>query len=168
MNDYIKVGKIVNTHGVRGCVKCIPLTDELDRFDELKSIFTEKDNVKRKILNVWYKKSMVYLELEGINSMDDALKFKDTYISIQASELKKLPEDTYYIFQLEGLEVYSTEGEYIGKMSTVFQTGANDVYEVKNNSKTFLIPAIKDVIKEVNINDNKVIINVIEGLLEWK
>lgn len=167
MKDYIKVGKIVNTHGVRGCVKCIPLTDDLERFDELEYVYTEKDDQKRQIKDVWSKKGSVYLTLEGIDDMNIAENFRDTYISILEDQLRVLPEDTYYLFDLEGLDVYSTENVYIGKISTIYQTGANDVYEVKSNNKTYLIPAIKDVVKDVNIENKKVIINVIEGLLEW-
>lgn len=168
MKDYIKVGKIVNTHGVKGCMKVLALTDDLERFDELDYVYTEIDNKKRKIESVWYRKGMVYLELEGINNMDDAIKLKESFISIEENQLKELPKDTYYIFELEGLEVYSTEGEYIGKIKEVFQTGANDVYEVKNKTNTYYIPAIKDVVKQINLEDKKVIINVIEGLLEWE
>lgn len=166
MKDYIKVGKIVNTHGVKGCMKVLALTDDLERFDELDYVYTEIDNKKRKVKDVWYRKGMVYLELEGISNMDDAIKLKESFVSIEENQLKELPQDTYYIFELEGLEVYSAEGEYIGKIKEVFQTGANDVYEVKNKTNTYYIPAIKDVVKEVNIKDKKVIINVIEGLLE--
>lgn len=168
MKDYIKVGKIVNTHGVKGCMKVLALTDDLERFDELDYVYTEIDNKKRKIESVWYRKGMVYLELEGINNMDDAIKLKESFISIEENQLKELPKDTYYIFELEGLEVYSTEGEYIGKIKEVFQTGANDVYEVKNKTNTYYIPAIKDVVKQINLEDKKVIIKVIEGLLEWE
>lgn len=166
MKDYIRVGKIVNTHGVRGCVKCIPLTDDLERFDELEYVYTEKDHQKRQIRNSWSKKGSIYLTLEGIDDMNAAETFRDTYISILEDQLRVLPEDTYYIFDLEGMDVYSTEDEYIGILSTVFQTGANDVYEVKNNNKTYLLPAIKDVIKDVDVENKKIIINVIEGLLE--
>lgn len=165
--DYIKVGKIVNTHGVKGSVKCIPMTDDLERFEELKYVYTEKDDIKRIISDVWFQKGMVYLKLENIDDMNTAETFKDTYISILEDQLRVLPQDSYYLFDLEGMDVYSTDDDYIGKISDVFQTGANDVYEVKNNNKSYLIPAIKDVVKLVNVQDKKMIINVIEGLLEW-
>lgn len=167
MKDYIKVGKIVNTHGVKGCIKCLPLTDDLERFDELEYVYTEKDSIRRKILDVWYRKNMVYMMLENINDMNTAESFKDTFISILEDQLRELPEDSYYLFDLEGIKVYSSENEYIGIVNTVYQTGANDVYEIINDNKTFLIPAVKEVIKEVNIKDKKMVINVIEGLLEW-
>ncbi|MGD9567427.1 MAG: ribosome maturation factor RimM [Sedimentibacter sp.] len=166
MKEYIKVGKIVNTHGIKGCMKCLPLTDDMERFEELEYVYTEKDNVKRKISDVWFRKGMVYIMLENINDMDTANSFKNTFISIFENQLKELPEDSYYLFDLEGMEVYSTDGEYLGKINVIYQTGANDVYEIVNKNKSFLIPAVKDVVKEVNKENKKMIINVIEGLLE--
>ena len=166
MKDYIKVGKIVNTHGVKGYIKCVPMTDDMERFDELEYVYTEKDDIKRKIKDVFYKKGTVCMNLEGIEDMNAAESLRNTYISILEDQLRELPDDTYYLFELEGMEVYSTADVYIGKISTIYQTGANDVYEVKNKDKTFLIPAVKEVVKHVNIKDRKIVINVIEGLLE--
>ena len=166
MKDYIKVGKIINTHGVRGYVKCMPMTDEPERFEELEYVYTEKDGIKRIIDHVWYQKGMVYLKLEGIDDMETAETFKDSYISILEDQLRKLPHDSYYLFDLDGMDVYSSSGEYLGEISEIYQTGANDVYEVKNNKSSFLIPAIKDVVKSVNVQDKKMIIELIEGLLE--
>lgn len=166
MKEYIKVGKIVNTHGVKGCLKCIPLTDDMERFDELEYVYTEKDNKKRKIKNVWYRKGLVYLELEDINDMDAAESLRNTFISIYEDQLRELPEGSYYLFDLEGIEVYSDLGEYIGKISEIYQTGANDVYEVVDKNKSYLIPAVKEVVKEVSVKEKKMVIHVIEGLLE--
>jgi 16S rRNA processing protein RimM len=166
MKDYIKVGKIVNTHGVKGCIKCVPFTDDLERFDDLEYVYTEKDDIKRRIKDVWYRKGTVYLTLGNIDDMNTAETFKNTYISIFEDQLRELPEGTYYLFELEGMKVYSLEGEYIGEISEIYQPGANDVYEIKNNNKTYLIPAVKEIVKEVNMKDRKIIINVIEGLLE--
>jgi 16S rRNA processing protein RimM len=164
--DYIKVGKIVNTHGIKGYVKCIPMTDDLERFRDLKYVYTEKDDTKRTIDDVWDQKGMVYLKLKGIDDMGTAEKFKDTYISILKDQLRQLPEDSYYLFDLEGMDVYSSEGDHMGKISQIYQTAANDVYGVKDKKRTFLIPAIKDVVKSVNIQEKKMVIDVIEGLLE--
>jgi 16S rRNA processing protein RimM len=166
MKEYIKIGKIVNTHGIKGCMKCLPLTDDTERFDELEYVYTEKDNIKRKIIDVWYRKNMVYFMLENINDMDTAESFRDTFVSIFDDQLRELPNNSYYLFDLEGMEVFTVEDVYLGKINVVYQTGANDVYEIVNNKKSFLIPAIKDVVKEVDIKNKKMVINVIEGLLE--
>jgi 16S rRNA processing protein RimM len=136
------------------------------RFRDLKYVYTEKDDTKRTIDDVWDQKGMVYLKLKGIDDMGTAEKFKDTYISILKDQLRQLPEDSYYLFDLEGMDVYSSEGDHMGKISQIYQTAANDVYEVKDKKRTFLIPAIKDVVKSVNIQEKKMVIDVIEGLLE--
>ncbi|WP_312698831.1 ribosome maturation factor RimM [Sedimentibacter sp.] len=166
MNDYIKVGKIVNTHGIKGYLKCVPLTDDMERFEELKYIYTEKDNKKRRLRDVWYRNNIVYILLEDINDMSTAETFRDSYISILEDQLRELPEDSYYIFDLEDMEVYSEDGEYLGKIKEIYQTGANDVYEITNENKSFLIPAVKDVVKKVDVENKRMVINVIEGLLE--
>lgn len=166
MNDYIKVGKIVNTHGVKGYIKCVSLTDDLERFEELKYVYTEKDGMKRKLLDVWFRGNMVYILLENITDLNTAETFKDSYISILEDQLRNLPDDSYYLFDLEGMNVYADSGEFLGTIKDIFQTGANDVYEITNNNKSFLIPAVKEVIKDVDIKNKKMIINVIEGLLE--
>lgn len=166
MNDYIKVGKIVNTHGIKGYLKCVPLTDDMERFEELKYIYTEKDNKKRRLKDVWYRNNIVYILLEDINDMSTAETFRDSYISILEDQLRELPEDSYYIFDLEDMEVYSEDGEYLGKIKEIYQTGANDVYEITNENKSFLIPAVKDVVKKVDVENKRMVINVIEGLLE--
>ena len=166
MKEYIKVGKIVNTHGVKGYLKCVPLTDDMGRFEELKYIYTEKDSTKRSIIDVWYRNNMVYILLENINDMNTAETFRDSYISILEDQLRELPEDSYYLFDLEGMDVFSSEGEHLGKIDIVYQTGANDVYEIVNGNKSFLIPAVKEVVKEVDIKNKKMVINIIEGLLE--
>ncbi|HCX62510.1 ribosome maturation factor RimM [Sedimentibacter sp.] len=166
MNDYIKVGKIVNTHGVKGYLKCLPLTDDMERFEELKYVYTEKDNTKRKLKDVWYRNNMVYILLENINDMSTAETFRDSYISILEDQLRELPEDSYYLFDLVEMEVYSDDGEYLGKIKEIYQTGANDVYEITNKNKSFLIPAVKEVVKKVDVENKKMVINVIEGLLE--
>lgn len=166
MNDYIKVGKIVNTHGIKGYLKCVPLTDDMERFEELKYIYTEKDNKKRRLKDVWYRNNIVYILLEDINDMSTAETFRDSYISILEDQLRELPEDSYYIFDLEDMEVYSEDGEYLGKIKEIHQTGANDVYEITNENKSFLIPAVKEVVKKVDVENKRMVINVIEGLLE--
>ena len=111
-------------------MKCIPMTDDLERFRDLKYVYTEKDDTKRTIDDVWDQKGMVYLKLKGIDDMGTAEKFKDTYISILKDQLRQLPEDSYYLFDLEGMDVYSSEGDHMGKISQIYQTAANDVYAV--------------------------------------
>lgn len=168
MVEYLKIGQIINAHGVKGEVKVYPLTDNLKRFSKLKSIFMmhrgEYQNVE--ITSVKYLKEFVILKLVGTDSMDDALILKNQYIFIDREHAVKLPKDTYFISDLIGVEVVTDKGVNLGKITSVFPTGSNDVYEVKaENGKTVLLPAIGQVILDVDIENKKMLVNLIEGLL---
>lgn len=164
--EYIQVGKIVNTHGIRGDVKVLPLTDDKKRFEELKFIFVGDDKLKLEISKVGYVKGNVLLKFKNYDNINDVEKFKNTTVWIDEKDKVKLPKNSYFIHDIIGLEVYLIDGTYLGKVKDILQPGANDVYVVKNEGKEYLIPAIKDVVKEVNIDGNKIIIEPLEGLLE--
>ena len=108
---------------------------------------------------------MVLLKIKGINDMNQAEKCKGLYLKIHRKDAIKLPKDTYFIADLLGLEVYTDEGELLGKVDDIFPTGANDVYVVKNElGKQILLPSIPEVIKEIDLEKGKVIVHLIEGL----
>lgn len=164
MIDFIKVGKIVNTHGIKGELKILPLTDDMTRFEDLEYVYVEKQKIE--IEDVWYKKNFVMLKFKGFDNINDVLCFKGKYVYVDKENAIELPEDTYFIFQIIGLNVYLKNGKFLGEIKDVIQTGSNDVYVVKNDNREYLIPAIKEVIKEINLDDKKVIINPLEGMIE--
>ena len=140
--EYIEIGQIVNTNGLKGVVKVNPFTDDISKFEDLKYVYIQlKNELKKvKIEQVRYNKNQVLLKLEGRNF----------YLKTEKESQEDLGEDTYYIVDLIGLDVYSDKNEYLGKIEDVFPTGSNDVYVVKDNlGKQILIPAIADVVKEV-------------------
>jgi 16S rRNA processing protein RimM len=165
MDDRIKIGQIVNTHGIKGEVKCISLTDDIERFDDLEYIYIGNSTKKTFLENVRYAKNMIYIRFKGINTINEVEKYKGQYIEIDDSQKMKLPEDTYYLFDLIGLKVYDEEEHYLGEITNIYQTGANDVYELNGNVNQ-LIPAVKKIVKYINIKEKKMIINKIEGLLD--
>lgn len=168
MLDYLKVGQIINTHGIRGEIKVFPLTDDIKRFGKLKAVYLkEADEYKAyKLDGVKYHKNLVIVKLEGVNSMNEAVKLVDSYLYVNRENAVKLTDDTYFIADLIGMDVYTIKGENLGSIINVFTTGSNDVYEVKkHDGKTFLIPAIKDVVKEVDIEKGNMSIELLEGLL---
>ena len=168
MQKYFEVGQIVNTFGVMGFVKVKPFTDDLERFEELKKVYIcKKDNMEEvNILEVKYHKNMVLLKLEGIDNMTDAEKLKGLYLKIDRKDAKKLPEGTYFIADLIGLDVFSDEGKLLGKVDDIYSTGANDIYVVKDElGKQLLLPSIPDVIKEVDLENEKIIVHLIKGLV---
>lgn len=167
--EYIEIGQIVNTNGLKGVVKVNPFTDDISKFEDLKYVYIQlKSELKKvKIEQVRYNKNQVLIKLEGIDSIEEAEKYRNFYLKTEKESQEDLGEDTYYIVDLIGLDVYSDKNEYLGKIEDVFPTGSNDVYVVKDNlGKQILIPAIADVVKEVDLKNKKMIINLIPGLIQ--
>lgn len=168
MIDYLKVGQITNAHGVKGEVKVYPLTDNIKRFSKLEFVFfkSNEEYKKKMIQNVKYQNNFVIIKLEGVESMDDALRLKNEYIYVDREHAVKLPKDSYFISDLIDMEVTTVNGDYLGRIISVFPTGSNDVYEIKSDDgKPVLIPAIKDVIIEVDVDNKKMKVKLLEGLI---
>ena len=168
MQEYLEVGQIVNTNGLKGLIKINPFTDDITRFERLKTILVEhkKELLEFEIESVRYQKKQVLLKLKGIDTIEEAEKYREDYLKIKRNKEEKLPEDTYYIVDLIGLDIYTEGGELLGKLDDVFSTGSNDVYVVKNSEgKQILLPAISDVIKNIDLEQKKIVVNLIEGLL---
>lgn len=118
------------------------------------------------IEEVKYQKNMVLVKFKGIETVEEAQKLRNCYVEIDRKDAIPLDEDTYFIADLIGLEVYSDEGNLLGKVDDIFNTGSNDIYVVKDEiGKQILLPAIKDVIKDVNITEKKITVHLLEGLV---
>lgn len=168
MEEYLEIGQIVNTNGLRGFLKVKPLTDDITRFEDLEKVFVQKSKelIEFKIQDVKYVKNMVLLKLEGIDDINEAERYKNFYIKINREDAVELEEDSYFIVDIIGSEVYTDKNELLGKVSDVFPTGSNDVYTVKTlEGKEILIPAIEDVVKDVDIKNKKIIVHLLEGLI---
>lgn len=167
MKDYLELGQIVNVKGLKGEVKVNSFAEKIDRFETLDEVFIKckGDMQKYKIAKVGYAKNQVILKFEGIDTIEQAEALRNSYILVDRKDLGQLPEGEYYIADLIGLKVYTESGEYLGIVDDIFQTGSNDVYDVKNDlGQSRLLPGIKEVIKEINLPDGKIIVNLIEGL----
>lgn len=162
MEKYFNIGEIVNTHGLKGEMKVIPLTDDMRRFDLLDSVIIQDKEYD--VLSVKYQKDRVILKLNGIESIEEAEKFKKKYITIPREKAIELPEDTYFIADLIGCKVLDTNGFEYGTIYDVLQTGSNDVYWVKGN-KEVLVPVLKEIVLDINVNDQ---IIVIKPVSEWQ
>lgn len=168
MKQLMEIGQIVNTYGIKGFLKVVPYTDDITRFEDLKSIYIEiKNSLETFIIEeVKYSKNLVLLKLKGIDDINAAEQYKNCYIKIDRKDAVKLPEDSYFIVDLIGITVYSDDNEELGNIVDVYPTGANDIYVVKNElGKQTLLPAIADVIKSVDIENKKMIVHLIEGLI---
>ncbi|WP_312355397.1 ribosome maturation factor RimM [Aminipila sp.] len=163
--EKIKIGQIVNAVALKGEVKVYNYSDYKERFEELDYIYAEENKIK--IENVRYMKEMIILKLEGINDRNsaEALKGKDVYIG--EDQLRALPEDTYYIRDLIGLEIKDQDNQKIGVLKDVIQNSAQDLYEIElENKKITLLPAVEEFILDINVQEKFIKVKLIEGLLD--
>lgn len=170
MEKYMEIGTIVNTHGIKGEMKVIPSTDDIKRFELLKTVFvqTREGLTEFPILSVRYMKNFVLLQLENINDMTEAEKLKTCLLKIPKELALPLEENEFYVGDLYNMQVVSDQGERLGEIVEVLFTGSNDVYIVKDKTnpdiKDLLIPAIKDCILNVDIDENTMTVHLLEGL----
>ena len=168
MTKYLEIGQIVNTFGIKGMIKVKPFTDDIRRFDRLKKVYIEKQKVKDEyeIEEVKYHKEMVLIKFKGIENLEQANLLRNSYLIIDREKEEPLEEGRYYIVDMLGIDVYTEEGKSLGKLDDIFNTGSNDVYVVRDElGKQILLPAIKEVIKSVDIKNNKMIVHLIPGLI---
>ncbi len=168
-NDLFRVGVIANTHGIRGEVKVYPTTDDLNRFDQLKEVIldTGRERINLQVQGVRYFKNMAILKFKGIDNINDVEKYKGKDLLVTRENAVPLEENEYYIVDLIDMEVYNEDGSRLGILNDVMQTGANDVYVIAlENGKELLLPNIDQCILDVNTEENKMTVHVLEGLTD--
>ena len=167
MEDLLKVGVITTTHGIRGEVKVYPTTDA-DRFLDLEYVLLDTGREKRKleIENVKYFKNLVILKFRGIDNINDIERYKGKDLLVTRENALPLEEGEYYLADIIGANVYTEDGILFGSLEDVIETGANLVYSVQHEGKEVLLPVIDDCVKEVNVEEKKVIIHIMKGLLD--
>ena len=167
MNKYLELGQIVNVKGLKGEVKVNSFTDDRTKFERIEKVFIkQKSNLTEyEIEKVSYNKNQVIIKFRNIDTIEEAEKFRNSYIVVDREIFEELPEGVYYIADFIVIDVYTENNEYLGKVDDIFSTGSNDVYVVKDElGKQKLLPGIDEVIKEINLKSNKIIVNLIEGL----
>ena len=163
MQDKFEVGKIVNTFGIKGEVKVALYTENINNFKKGNKIYV--NNKEMQVEHSRLQKNMLILKLKGVDNMTDAEDLRDSIITVERNK-KELPSGTYYIADLIGLDVYTDEGNLLGKIIDIYNTGANDIYTVKTfEGKEVLLPAIKDVVKQVDLQNEKIIVHILKGLI---
>ena len=168
MEEYFDIGQIVNTSGLKGVLKIKPFTDDIKKFSNLKTIYikTKSGLTEFKIEQVRYVKNMVMLKLAGIDTVEEAEKYRNLYIKVLRDQEEELEEGSYYVVDILGCKVNTDANQELGKIVDVFQTGSNDVYVVKDEQgKQILLPAIKQVIKNVDIKNKIITVHLLEGLV---
>ena len=170
--SFLKVGQIVNVHGIKGEVKIYPYTDDIENLAKIRTIYLDESlNIKYKVKQMRVHKNMLIAKIENINSIDDTKKIMNNYIYIVKQKIKD--DDVYYVEDLINLDIYVLEedldfenAKLFGKLIDVLKPGANDVYEVLDlNNKKVYLPVIKDVVKKVDLENNRVYVKIMEGLI---
>lgn len=169
MEDLLQVGIITSTHGVRGEVKVYPTTDDPRRFRRLKEVVldTGKEKMNLEIEGVKFFKQFVILKFKGLDNINDIEKYRQKSLYVTRKNAVRLQRDEYFIADLIGLKVQDEDGKELGTVKDVIETGANDVYEVEMaDGKSLLLPAIKQCILNVDVENGTMQVHVMEGLLD--
>ena len=169
MEETLRVGVITSTHGVHGEVKVFPTTDDPKRFKKLKEVLldTGKGQIPLEIVQIKFLKNMVILQFKGHDRIEDVEMYRGRDLLVTRDHAVELGPDENFIVDLIGLSVVTDEGESLGTLTDVLLTGANDVYEVTmEDGKKVLLPAIKQCILNVDLEAGKVLVHVLDGLLD--
>ncbi len=168
MEEILQVGVVTTTHGVRGEVKVYPTTDDAKRFKKLKEILldTGKQKVRLEIEEVKFFKQMVILKFKGIDTLEEAAKYRQAGLYVSREDAVKLGRDEYFIADLIGVKVYDEDDELIGSLEDVLTTGANDVYVIRmTDGRELLLPAIRQCVLDVDVEQGRMKVHVLEGLI---
>ena len=168
MDNYLRVGVISSTHGIKGEVKVYPTTDNLERFRSLKQVFldTGKDYIELEIEGVKFFKQQAILKFKGFDNINDIEKYKGRDLLVTRENAVKLEEGEYFIYDLIGSKVVTEEGDTLGELTEVMTTGANDVYIVKTpDGKEILLPYISECILDIDITNKVIRAHILPGLL---
>ncbi len=168
MEQYLQVGIISSTHGVHGEVKVFPTTDDVNRFKKLKEALLRLpsgEQLPLKIVSVKFFKQFAILKFEGYDSINDIEKYRGLSLYVSRENAVRLAKDEYYIADLIGMRVVDEEGQELGELTEVMETGANDVYVIaKPDGSELLLPAISQCILHVDVEEGFMHVHVLEGL----
>ncbi len=165
MGDLIKLGKITAPVGIKGEVRVFPYTDEMTRFSDMEELLLK--GVKTRIEEVRYQKNMVILKLKGIDDRNAAEALRDIELMLDEDDLWEMPEDTYLIKDLIGMEAADEQGRVIGTLTDVTSGAAQDLYTISMpDGRSFLLPAVKEFVLKVDKDSKRMTVRLIEGLTD--
>lgn len=166
--EWIPVGKVVKTHGLKGEIKFSSFVRDGDIYRGVKRVALGKNDgekVEHRIQSIRGHSSRLIMKFQGCNSIDEAEKLCGWTLFVRREEFAPLPEGEYYWFEIEGLQVYDEDGRYYGRVVEIMETGSNDVYVVRDGKREILLPMIESVVKTIDVKEQKLIFHVVEGLL---
>ena len=164
--EFLEIGKIVGTHGVRGMVRIQPWSDNGDFLTQFKKFYLENGKEKLDLTKIAPHGNVVIAQIKGVESIEEAEKYRNKVLYIRRADAR-LPEGRYFVSEIIGAQVFDADTDaLLGVLSDVSPTGANDVWHVKLGDNEYLVPAIPDVIVDVDIDNDKVIIRPLKGIFD--
>ncbi len=167
--NLLPIGEVIRPHGLEGLLRICSYARSEGSILNAGIIFLESktsDLREYKVLSIKPHKKIFLMKLYGLNSVDEAERYRGAKILIRKDSLKRESDDEYFWFELIGLEVYLNSGRYIGRLKEIISTGSNDIYVVRQGESEFLIPAVHEVVKDIDIGNKKMLIREVEGLLD--
>ena len=167
MEDLLQIGVITSPHGLKGEVKVFPITDDIQKFKKLKEVIldTEKEHIPLEIEGVKFFKNLVIVKFKGIDDINDIQQYRQKSLLIKREQTEALKENEYFMVDLIGLQVFTEDGKVFGTLTDILETGANDVYVVKTAEQEVLIPAIKDCVLKIDMENRRMDIHLMPGLM---
>ncbi len=167
--DYIIIGRITKPHGVRGAVKVEPITDDPNRFSLLEKVYVGPEEAPGDAIyidKVQFQNKFIILSLKSVTTREAADGLRGQYLHIPADEALDLPEGSVYFYDLIGLQVYTNKNEFVGTVTDYQEYPASDMFVIEKDEREYLIPDVPDIVEDVNLDEGKIIINPIDGLLD--
>ncbi len=164
--DYISIGKITNTHGIKGELKVYPLTDDIKRFDLLEKAYLGEEKIPVNVQSVKYHKNLAILKFKEYNNINEVLDLKDYYIYVDEDGRVELPEGHFFIYEILDSQVFDLDDNPLGFLRDIIQGPGNDVYLIKDGEKEYLIPAVGEFVKKIDLENKRIYIQPIEGMIE--
>ena len=167
--EYVIIGRIIKPHGVRGAVKVEPITDDPSRFSLLDQVHIGPDDHPGDAVDidkVQFQNKFIILSLATVLSREAAETLRGQYLYIPADQALDLPDGSVYIYELSGREVFTNKNKFVGKVKDYLEYPANDMFGVESDEREYLIPDVPEIVEDVNLDDSKIIINPIDGLLD--
>lgn len=159
MREYLRIGKIVRPHGIKGAVKLETLTTDNSRFDTLSDAFIEENGMYRavKVMPVSHTADSAIVMIDGVYDRNTSESLRGKFICVDREHAARLPDGRYFIEDLIGCEVTDSDGTYLGKLRDVMVRPANDVYEIRKENTTLLVPALKKLLVSVDVAEKKIV-----------
>ena len=164
---YLAIGRVVRAHGLRGEISVTVLTEFPQRFETTEQVYVgnEFEAIPYRLDGYRWHKKNILLTLCGVTNRTQAEKLRGQFVQVPVEEAVPLPAGTYYLYQLIGLRVITTDGDYLGSVVDIIETGANDVYVVDHDGREILLPATADVVRSVDVEVGEMVVQVIDGLI---